>query len=88
MKVTVHEYSRLRVGMIVMLQGCEHRVEMVNGSRARCVPLSKKKVEIKTRFGEDGEAITFEKNRPGMDISPNSEIEIIRQEKVVPHGEE
>jgi hypothetical protein len=79
MKVTVHEHQRLRVGMIVMLQGSEHRVEMVNPSRAHCVPLTKKKVEIKTRFDEAVK--TFEKDRPGLDISPNSEIQVLRWER-------
>lgn len=62
--------------MIVRMSGEDWRVTLVNESRAHCVPVkSKEKVVIKD--WEGGVRRTFWKPRRGMDISPNSEVEIV-----------
>lgn len=66
--------TRLQPGMIVRWNGAEHRVAFVNDCRAHIIPLAKVTVQIKPRFGPP---CTFQRTQPGMDISPNSEIEIL-----------
>jgi hypothetical protein len=73
---TEHELTRLRVGDVVELQGREHVVEMCNSTRAHCVPLARKEVAIETRFGRK---VSFTTAENGLDISPNSELEIKRR---------
>lgn len=72
--------TRLRVGMVIEFGGEQYRVTLVNECRARCEPVSKtRKVEINTRFGEDGQPIKFEAQASSINISPNSEVNILSQ---------
>lgn len=59
-------------------------VEMVNSSRAHCTPLEKtREVTIKRKFAAEDEAqeVTFQAKRRPIDISPNSEVEIVEWPK-------
>lgn len=60
--------------MLVDFCGTRCRVSMVNDCRARIVPLSRTKVEIKTLGGAE---VTFERPQEAYNISPNSPLEII-----------
>jgi hypothetical protein len=57
-----------------MLNGEKHRVEMVNDCRARCVPLAKRERVITPLVGEP---VTIQSTGSAINISPNSEIEIL-----------
>jgi hypothetical protein len=69
--------TRLRAGMKIKLGEDVYVVEMVNDCRARCRPVGTRHVEIKTRFGEDGKSIKFEAPLGVINISPNSDVEIL-----------
>jgi hypothetical protein len=70
----------LQEGMIIKLSGVEYRVEMVNDCRARCVPLHKVKVTVKDKLKD--KEVTFERSAGPINISPNSECEILRRDRV------
>jgi hypothetical protein len=80
-KRRIKPLTRLQEGMIVMLDGAEHRVDLVNDCRARCAPLRRVRVTIKDRFDN---VRTFDRMPPAVSISPNSEIRIVRWEKPAP----
>ena len=65
--------------MVIKHSGIQYRVDMVNESRARCVPLEKVKVKqtmFDKRTGADKE-VEFERVGGAINISPNSEVEVI-----------
>ena len=71
----------LQVGMVFLHGGCKYRVDMVNNSRARCVPVDKVKVERKMfdkRSGEE-KVVVFEHAGTTINISPNSEVQIVKK---------
>lgn len=74
------EYGvRLRVGDIVDLngRGSEHFVWFVNDSRAAVIPLGERKeFNFKTLMGK---SVHFEADPASVNISPNSEIPILRR---------
>jgi hypothetical protein len=67
--------ARLRVGMIILTGGERYRVDLVNYSRARCMPLEKRSITIvdKVMLKER----TFEKFGGAINISPNSDCLIL-----------
>lgn len=72
--------TRLEVGMVIRYGGDLYRVVLVNECRARCEPIDKKRqVEISTRFGADGKPVKFEASSVSINISPNSECEIVHE---------
>lgn len=73
--------TRLQKDMIVLGPGNQkYRVDYVNESRARIVPLVKQAVAYIPTTGKDaGKCITFHKVLPGIDISPNAELEILER---------
>lgn len=73
---SVQEYFRLRIGDVFMLHGREHVVDFINASRARAVPLERKQVEYVTT---DEKTVKFETDHASYNISPNSEVEILRR---------
>jgi hypothetical protein len=70
------EYSRLRLGDLVVLDGRKHVITMVNSCRARAVPLAKKRVDYET---VDGKRVKFDTCYATVNISPNSEIPILKR---------
>jgi len=70
------EYTRLRVGDLVVLEGRKHVITMVNSCRARAVPLAKKRVDYETI---DGKRVKFDTCFATVNISPNSEIPILKR---------
>jgi hypothetical protein len=70
------EYTRLKVGDVVALYGREFVVDYVNTCRARCIPLSKKQVSYTT---VSGKTVEFESEEAGKNISPNSDIPILKR---------
>lgn len=75
-KVNYRPLTRLQHGMIVLMRGEQWRVTMVNESRAHVMPVeSKQKVILKD--WEGGIRRQFYAQRSGMDISPNSEVEVL-----------
>jgi hypothetical protein len=70
------EYSRLRLGDLVVLDGRKHVITMVNPCRARAVPLAKRRVDYET---VDGKRVKFDTNYSTVNISPNSEIPILKR---------
>lgn len=66
--------SHLRVGDVIDLGG-EFVVEMVNDCRARCKPLAKRHVTIE----RDGKQVQFEGSYSSVNISPNSDVDILRR---------
>jgi hypothetical protein len=69
-------YSRLRVGDVIKLNGCEFVVDYINECRARCIPLSRKRVSYKTA---EGKQVDFTTDHAGQNISPNSEGKILKR---------
>jgi hypothetical protein len=67
--------TRLQRGMVVMLNGAEHVVDLVNETRARCVPMRRVRVDF---YDRGGNACSFEHDAAAISISPNSEIKIVR----------
>jgi hypothetical protein len=77
--------TKLQPGHIVMLDGCRHRIVMVNDCRARAVPCDKVQSTIEQIV--DGKKVvvaSFSKYGVGQNISPNSEIPIVGYEKPEP----
>jgi hypothetical protein len=69
----------LRVGDVVLLtQGGECVVEMVNDCRARVRPLAKRTREVRDMDGNV--TAKFEVNVGSFNISPHSDVEIIRRD--------
>jgi len=59
-----------------MLHGREHVIDFINISRARAVPLERKQVEYTT---VEGKKVEFHADHAAQNISPNSEVEILRR---------
>lgn len=76
--VSAGTLTYLQAGMIIKLGGVEYRVEMVNDCRARCVPLQKIKVTVKDKLRD--KEVTFERSAGPVNISPNSECQILRRQ--------
>lgn len=77
MQVTIHSTgSRLRRGDVFLHDGAEAVVIRVNECRARCMPLARRQVEIKVA---QGDSVHFSAPSKAFDISPNSEVEIVRR---------
>jgi hypothetical protein len=80
---TIHgSTSRLQEGMVIFHGGAEYVVEMVNECRARCRPLNTQKKEI-TFTNAKGKTFSFKPELVGatINISPNSECEILRWQR-------
>ncbi len=78
-KIDPGSLTFLQVGMQFKHGGSVYRVEMVNESRARCVPVDKIKVKqtmFDKRTGADKE-VEFERTGGAINISPNSEVEVV-----------
>lgn len=73
--------TRLQFGDVVLGLGAQkYRVDFVNESRARIVPLSAKVREFVAATGKHaGQCRTFVETPRGIDISPNSEVEILER---------
>jgi hypothetical protein len=70
--------TRLKKGMKIRLGEDVYLVTLVNECRAHVEPVEKTRtVVIEDKFNEDGEKKTFQARRRGLDISPNSEVEIL-----------
>lgn len=69
-------YTYLRIGDVVELNGIEYVVDYINECRAHAIPLSRKHVSYKTVAGKK---VEFEVDHSGKNISPNSEIPILRR---------
>jgi hypothetical protein len=65
----------LKTGQIIRYDSGLWRVEYVNESRARIIPLAKRHV---TLHDKDGAERDFESGMRGANISPNSEVEIVQ----------
>lgn len=75
-KLYPNTLTRLQPGMVVVLRGEQWRVSLVNECRAHCVPVrAKERVVIRDWSG----AVRREywAQRRGIDISPNSEVEVV-----------
>jgi hypothetical protein len=59
----------LAVGDVVLLDGGEHMVEMVNDCRARCVPMEKK--NVKFTDSKTGDTVGFDRRGNTKSICPN-----------------
>lgn len=70
------EWTRLRLGDVVMLNGREHVIDYLNSCRARAVPLAKKHVSYTTVAGKK---VEFETTFDTINISPNSDIPILQR---------
>jgi hypothetical protein len=74
--VTCRQLTRLRPGDVIDHAGAEHVVALTNECRAHCLPLQP---EIRmVRFRGRDTIYKMVKYLPGIDISPNSETEILR----------
>lgn len=62
--------------MVIALRGEKWKVQLVNESRAHCVPVSAKQ-QVVLRDWEGGVRRAFWRTRAGIDISPNSEVEVL-----------
>lgn len=69
-------YTYLRLGDVVELQGGEYVVEYINECRARVIPLHRKQVNYET---VEGKKVEFEADASAKNISPNSDIPILRR---------
>lgn len=69
-------YTYLRVGDVVELNGMEYVIDYLNECRARAIPMSRKHVSYETVAGKK---VEFETDHSGTNISPNSEIPILRR---------
>lgn len=67
--------ARLQEGMVILTGGERYRVDLVNYSRARCVPLEKRATTIVDKVM--GKERTFEKFGGSINISPNAECKIL-----------
>jgi len=72
----VNAVAQLQRGHVIELFGTEHVVVMANDCRARVVPLGRKRVDYKTRFGK---SVEFETSGTSYNISPNSLVPVIRR---------
>jgi hypothetical protein len=77
---------RLQAGWVIRLgDGKEYVVDYVNASRAYCIPLGKRDVEVPTEEvdEETGEVKTkkFSARERGINIAPTAMVEILRKEE-------
>ena len=78
MNLVTHELTRLRVHDVFQLEGRLHRVDLVNDSRARCVPIVRMTRTFTPQTGaKAGETVEFDQQLNCVNISPNSEVDII-----------
>ena len=68
--------TRLQKGMVIQWRGEKWRVALVNDCRAHCVPVRRKEKRV-IRDWSGGVRREFWVPRAGIDISPNSEVEIV-----------
>lgn len=69
--------TMLRPGQVFHLNGARWRVAYVNESRAHCVSVATRTVTVRDR--RTGQERTFQAHsRETLDISPNSELEVLR----------
>jgi hypothetical protein len=77
--------SRLQPGWIVELGGKEYVVDYVNESRAYCLPVGRREVEVPTEEvdEETGETVKrkFSARERGVNIAPNAMVKILRKEE-------
>jgi hypothetical protein len=74
----VSTLTRLQPGMVILSAGIRYRVELVNESRAFCVPTEKRTEVFQPKTGKNaGAELVIEKRQPGISISPNAECEIV-----------
>jgi|SRR6185295_4296299 len=81
-RVTVREYTYLRVGDVFMFNGREHVVSSVNDSCARIVPItegSPKQVTFKPKFADKPVTFTAPERNSALSISANSEVQLLRR---------
>jgi len=81
-RVTVREWTYLRVGDVFMFNGLEHVVSSVNDSCARIVPItegSPKQVSFKPKFADKPVTFTAPERNSALSISANSEVELLRR---------
>jgi hypothetical protein len=79
-RVTVREWTYLRVGDVFMFNGREHVVASVNDSCARVVPItegSAKKVTFKPKFADKPVTFLAPERNTALSISANSEVELM-----------
>lgn len=69
-------WTRLRLGDVVKLNELEYVIDYINECRARAIPLSRRLVKYETVAGKK---VEFETDHSGTNISPNSDIPIIRR---------
>ena len=74
--ITSRFFSRLRVGDVIEQDGEEWIVDLVNPCRARIKPLRKRQVSYETL---EGKKVEFEASRKWANISPQSEVPILRR---------
>jgi hypothetical protein len=85
-----HYCTRLRKGDLIQMGGAVYHVQMVNECRARAVPTEKVKVErtmFDKRTGEE-KTVEFSCSGNGVNISPNSECQIVGHKSVVEEAPE
>lgn len=69
-------FTRLRVGDVILLDSRRHVIEMVNESRARAVPVLRKRVDYETVAGK---RVKFDTTYASQNISPNSVCKIVQR---------
>lgn len=73
----------LQEGMLIKIGGIVYEVDMVNDCRARCIPTEKVKVKhvMTDKKTGDPKEVEFSRSGTAINISPNSECEIIGYKK-------
>lgn len=69
-------FFRFKPGDVVLLDNREYVVDFINESRMRCIPMERKKVEYVTA---DEKKVEFTADYSAVNISPNSELPILRR---------
>jgi hypothetical protein len=81
-RVTVTEWTYLRIGDVFLFNGSEHVVRSVNDSCARIVPLTEgtpKQVTFKPKFADKAVTFTAPERNTALSISANSEVPLLRR---------
>lgn len=74
--------TRLQPGHIIVFSGERWRVTSVNDCRAVITPMEKRKTEVKQIIdGKEVVVASFNKYGASVNISPNSEVEIVGYDK-------
>lgn len=70
----------LTIGDVVVLDGEQHVVDYTNDSRARCVPLTKRRVHINQQTGPNaGQTVEFDRIGNSKNISPRVDRAVVVQ---------